>query len=82
MTEILTMWTETNAEARRAAIESHFEEDVRFIYADGEFAGFDGIEAFSDSLPPKPLSGSQICARPASANTRRLDPRLLAVRTS
>jgi SnoaL-like domain len=71
MAEILAMWTETNAEARRAAIESHFEEDARFFDADGEFAGLDGIEAFSDSLqsrfpgarfalarPPQMLGGS------------------------
>jgi len=30
-TEILAMWTETDPDARRAAIESHFEEDVRFF---------------------------------------------------
>jgi len=49
-TEILAMWTETDPDARRAAIESHFEEDVRFFDPDGEFAGHDGIEKFSDSL--------------------------------
>jgi len=50
MTEILIMWTETDAEARRAAIESHFEDDVQFFDADGQFVGFEGIESFSDSL--------------------------------
>ena len=44
------MWTETDAEARRAAIESHFEDDVQFFDADGQFVGFEGIESFSDSL--------------------------------
>jgi hypothetical protein len=44
------VWTETDSEARRAVIESHFAEDVRFFDPDGEFSGFDGIEAFSDSL--------------------------------
>jgi hypothetical protein len=71
MAEILAMWTEPNREARRAAIESHFEEHVRFFDADGEFAGLDGVEAFSDSLqsrfpgarfalarPPQMLGGS------------------------
>ena len=48
--EILVMWTETDAAARRAAIESHLEEDVEFFDPDGEYSGFDGIEAFSDSL--------------------------------
>ena len=50
MTEILSMWTETDVSARRAAIESHFDEDVIFHDPDGEFVGYDGIEAFSDSL--------------------------------
>ena len=50
MTEILGMWTETDASARRAAIESHFDEGVTFHDPDGEFVGHDGIEAFSDSL--------------------------------
>ena len=44
------MWTETDAEARRAVIESHFDADVHFFDADGQFVGFGGIETFSDSL--------------------------------
>ena len=50
MTEILGMWTQTDHAARRAAIESHFDEGVIFRDPDGEFIGHDGIEAFSDSL--------------------------------
>ena len=50
MTEILDMWTETDTAARRAAIESHFDESVTFHDPDGELVGHDGIEAFSDSL--------------------------------
>jgi SnoaL-like domain len=50
MAELLAMWTETDGIARRAAIESHFADDVRFFDPDGEFSGFDGIEAFSNSL--------------------------------
>ena len=50
MTEILGMWTETDVTARRAVIESHFDEGVIFHDPDGEFVGHDGIEAFSDSL--------------------------------
>lgn len=50
MTEILAMWTETNADARRAVIQSHFDEDVRFQDRDGQFVGHAGLEAFSDSL--------------------------------
>ncbi len=50
MTEILGMWTETDVSARRAVIESHFDEGVIFHDPDGKFVGYDGIEAFSDSL--------------------------------
>ncbi len=50
MTEILAMWTETNADARRAIIQSHFDEDVVFQDRDGQFVGHAGLEAFSDSL--------------------------------
>jgi hypothetical protein len=50
MTEILAMWTETNADARRAVIQSHFDEDVHFQDRDGQFVGHAGLEAFSDSL--------------------------------
>jgi hypothetical protein len=50
MTEILGMWTETDVSARRAGIESHFDEGVIFHDPDVEYVGHDGIEAFSDSL--------------------------------
>ena len=39
MTEILGMWIETDASARRAVIESHFVEVVIFHDPDGEFVG-------------------------------------------
>jgi len=65
MAEILAMWTEPNREARRAVIESHFDEDVRFFDADGQFAGRDGIEAFSDSLQSRFPGARFSLARPA-----------------
>lgn len=64
MTEILAMWTETNADARRAIIQSHFDEDVVFQDRDGQFVGHAGLEAFSDSLqrlPSEPLPDSTFC---------------------
>lgn len=50
MTEILGMWTEADVNARRAVIQSHFDEAVRFHDPDGESLGHAGLEAFSDSL--------------------------------
>jgi len=50
MTEIFAMWTERNAETRRAAIRAHFHEDIRFFDHDGEFVGHEALENFSDSL--------------------------------
>ena len=50
MTEILAMWTERDVMARRAAIEAHFHQDVRFFDRDGAFAGRAALETFSDSL--------------------------------
>lgn len=50
MTEILGMWTEPEADARRAVIQAHFDEGVHFHDPDGEFVGHAGLEAFSDSL--------------------------------
>jgi hypothetical protein len=50
MTEILGMWTEPEAGARRAAIPAHFDEGVHFHDPDGEFAGHAGLQAFSDTL--------------------------------
>jgi len=44
------MWTETDVEARRAVIQTHFDEHVRFHDRDGEFVGHAGLEAFSDLL--------------------------------
>jgi len=50
MNEIFAMWMERNVEARRAAIEAHFQQDVRFFDRDGSFAGHAALETFSDSL--------------------------------
>lgn len=50
MTNVFAMWTETDPGLRRAAIEAHFCDDVRFHGPDGEFTGHDALERFSDSL--------------------------------
>lgn len=50
MTEILGMWTEPEVDVRRAVIRAHFDEGVHFHDPDGEFIGYAGLEAFSDSL--------------------------------
>jgi alkanesulfonate monooxygenase SsuD/methylene tetrahydromethanopterin reductase-like flavin-dependent oxidoreductase (luciferase family) len=50
MTEILSMWFERDAAARRKAIADHFHPDVRFIDPDGTFVGYEGLEKFSDAL--------------------------------
>jgi SnoaL-like domain len=50
MTELFAMWMESDIAVRRAAIEAHFQRDVRFHDRDGEFVGYDGLEKFSDSL--------------------------------
>ena len=50
MTEIFGIWTEADVDARRAVIQSHFDEAVRFHDPDGESVGHAGLEAFSDSL--------------------------------
>jgi hypothetical protein len=50
MTEILSMRTETDVEARRAVSQTHFDEQVRFHDRDGEVVGHAGLETFSGSL--------------------------------
>ena len=50
MTEIFGMWTEADADARRAVIQSHFDEAVRFHDPDGQSVGHAGVEAFRDAL--------------------------------
>jgi SnoaL-like domain len=50
MTEIFGMWTEADVDARRAVIQSHFHEGVRFHDPDGESVGYAGLEAFRDWL--------------------------------
>ena len=70
-TDILSMWTESDTRARRAAIESHFHEDAQFYDPDGKFVGYAELERFSDSLqhrfpgsrftllsPPQPLGNA------------------------
>jgi hypothetical protein len=44
------MWTKAELDARRAVIQSHFDEGVHFHDPDGESVGHAGLEAFSDSL--------------------------------
>jgi hypothetical protein len=50
MNELFAIWTETNHTARRAAIETHFDPDVDLHDPDGEFIGYDALEAFSNAL--------------------------------
>jgi SnoaL-like domain len=50
MTDIFGMWTEPDVDARRAVIQSRFDEGVHFHDPDGESVGHAGLEAFSDSL--------------------------------
>jgi hypothetical protein len=40
MTEIFGMWTEADVDARRAVIQSHFDEAVQFHDPDGESVGY------------------------------------------
>lgn len=50
MEEVLSMWTNPDAEARAAVLRALFTEDVRFHDAEGEFVGHAGLETFSASL--------------------------------
>jgi hypothetical protein len=50
MSELLAIWTETDPAARRAAIVSHYRDDVVFHDPDGVFTGHADLESFSDSL--------------------------------
>ena len=50
MTELLAIWTEADLVSRRASIESHYHPDIRFTDLDGDFVGYQALEAFSDSL--------------------------------
>jgi len=81
MTEVLAMWTETDPGLRRAAIEAHFLDDVRFHDPDGEFTGHDALERFSDSLQ-KPLPRRALHAGEATAAARRRDPGILVLRAA
>lgn len=50
MNEVLAMWFESDPAARRQAIASHFDPDIRFFDHDGTLVGYDALERFSDSL--------------------------------
>jgi len=50
MSELLAIWTETDPAARRAAIVSHYHDDIVFFAPDGVFTGHTDLESFSDSL--------------------------------
>jgi hypothetical protein len=50
MEDVLSMWTNPDAEARAAILQGRFTEDVHFHDADGEFVGHAGLEEFSASL--------------------------------
>ena len=50
MTELLAVWTETDPAIRRAAIKSHYQDDIVFYDRDGVFTGHADLESFSDSL--------------------------------
>ena len=47
MTEVLAMWTDTDASARRRVLDRRFAEDVRFYDPEGSFIGHAGLEEFS-----------------------------------
>ncbi|HEY3614554.1 MAG TPA: hypothetical protein VGK92_12645 [Gaiellales bacterium] len=50
MADVLGMWTESDEAARLAIVRKRFADDVRFLDADGEFAGHAGLERFSAAL--------------------------------
>jgi hypothetical protein len=50
MEDVLSMWTNPDAQARAAVVRARFTEDVRFHDPDGEFVGYAGLETFSASL--------------------------------
>jgi hypothetical protein len=50
MTSLLGMWTQSDRAARRSALEELFRPDAQFYDTDGEFVGYEALEAFSDSL--------------------------------
>jgi len=74
MREILTMWFERDATIRRETIRAHFHPDVRFVDHDGTFVGYEGLEAFSDSLQRRFPTGAFVMTGPAE----RLDDAIRA----
>jgi len=74
MREILTMWFERDATIRRETIRAHFHPDVRFVDHDGTFVGYEGLEAFSDSLQRRFPSGAFVMTSAAE----RLDDAIRA----
>lgn len=68
MTEIFSMRTEADADARRAVIQSHFDEAVRFHDPDGESVGHAGLRGFQ-RLASEPIPGG-VHARRSSADTQ------------
>jgi hypothetical protein len=77
--------TETNHAARRAAIETHLDPDVELHDPDGEFVGYDALEAFGGSRAPIVWSGPGVyhagpvsCMRTAARSDRTVDHKLTA----
>jgi SnoaL-like domain len=50
MRGVLGMWTQTDAKARRAAIEQHFDPGARLRDENGDLVGYDAIDDYSGSL--------------------------------
>ena len=68
MEDVLSMWTNPDAEARAAVLRARFTEDVRFHDLDGEFVGYAGLEKFSASLRERfPNAGFSLIAAPDTA---------------
>ncbi len=50
MEDILSMWTNADAEARSAVQRARFTEDIRFQNQQGEFVGYAGLDRFRASM--------------------------------
>ena len=67
MSELLAIWTETDPAARRAAIVSHYHDDIVFFDPDGVFTGHTDLESFSDSLQQRfPGQRFEVVGEPAA----------------
>ncbi len=67
MTEVLAMWTETDASARRDVLGRRFAEDVHFNDPDGVFRGHAGLEEFSAGFRARFPRGRFTLAGPPQA---------------